>query len=438
MRVGSKNWVLFKFIPYEYKALERYLEKMALRGWMLEDVSGYFLKFTKIEPKALKYSVDIMDKISMFVGSDSKSAVECREYCEAAGWKFVAQMEKMQIYCSDSEVENIPIQTDEEEKYNSILKASLKYGVINLMCVAILSYSQYTTSFGNIYNEFLADNYRLILLLLFSLWLIQDTVQFIHIIIWAIKGRLSLKRHEEVSYDFKLMTNIKLALNKMIVITTVVILCSMIFSGLFEEHLVKVLIVVAVSIIIGVILFKITKKIIPKDKMKKLVNILVVVIIVAINAMVFSKMTVHIGTTGTLGANNKYDENYTLRIEDFNCKSIDRYADKNKSILASYEHYYEDGNEDSYISYYLYRSKYEFIIDYILNKEFKSMDKYEEEVIEIENNISDNIKVYKSIDRNKFILVSDNIFISLYINKKDLDDEEVISIIYYKVFKSAS
>ena len=56
----------------------------------------------------------------------------------------------------------------------------------------------------------------------------------------------------------------------------------------------------------------------------------------------------------------------------------------------------------------------------------------------MESNIPDNIKVYKSINEDKFILVSDNTFISLYINRKDLDGEEVINIIYDKVFKSAS
>lgn len=437
MRIGSKKWVLFKFVPYEYKVLEKYLEKMALKGWMLEGMVGFFLKFIKIEPKALKYSVDVMDKIPMILGGDSKSAVECREYCEAAGWKFICQMEKIQIYCKENEVYNIPIQTDEEEKYKSIFKASLKYSILNILCVSMLLYSQYLTSFGNVFPEFLADNSKLLLLLLLSLWFIQDFVQFIHFIIWSITGRLRLKRNEPISYDFKAITGIKLVLNKIMFILLVAMLCIIILSGLLGKHLLEFLIVLTLSILAGIILFKVIKKITNKDETRKLINISIVILIVIINLIIYSRMTITIGINGILGDNNDYGS-YSLALKDFDMISAESYGEKKESVLVYCEHYIED-DENSYISYYLYRSRYNFIIDYVLNKEFEKINRYDnEEVIIMESNIPDNIKVYKSINEDKFILVSDNTFISLYINRKDLDGEEVINIIYDKVFKSAS
>lgn len=437
MRIGSKKWVLFKFIPYEYKALEKYLEKMALKGWMLEGMVGFFLKFIKVEPKALKYSVDVMDKIPMLLGGDSKSAVECREYCEAAGWKFICQMEKIQIYCKENEVYNIPIQTDEEEKYKSIFKASLKYSILNVLCVSMLLYSQYLTSFGNVFSEFLADNSKLLLLLLLSLWFIQDTVQFIHFIIWSIRGRLRLKRNEPISYDFKAITGMKLVLSKIMFILAVAMLCIIILSGLLGKHLLEFLIVLTLSVLAGIILFKIIKKITNKEDTRKIINISVVVLIVIINLILYSRMTITIGINGTLGDNDDYGS-YSLELKDFNMISAEPYGEKKESVLAYCEHYIED-DENSYISYYLYRSRYNFIIDYVLNKEFEKINRYDnEDVMSMESNIPDNIKVYKSISEDKFILVSDNTFISLYIKKKDLENEEVIKVIYDKVFKSAS
>lgn len=435
MRIGKIKWTLFKFIPYEYKALEKYLEKMALKGWMLEGMVGFFLKFIKIEPKALKYSVDVMDKIPMLLGGDSKSAVECREYCEAAGWQFICQMEKIQIYCKENELENIPIQTDEEEKYKSIFKASLKYSLLNVLCIAMVLYSQYLTSFGSIYSEFLASNSRLILLLLLSLWFIQDTAQFIHFIIWSIRGRCRLKNHEEVSYDFKIITNIKLVLNKIMFILSLAILCIMILSGLLGKHLVEFLTVITVSIVVGIILFNIIKKIVDKYETRKIINISVVMLIVTINLIIYSKMSVTMGIEGIIGDNN--NANYSLTIEDFDYNSIDRDGNKEVSILTSYEHYYEDGEENSFISYYLYRSRYNFIIDYILNRELEKVNKYDGQVTLIKNNLPENIKVYKSND-NRFILVSDNILISIYIEVNNLNQDENLKIIYDKVFKSAS
>ncbi|MGL4773539.1 MAG: DUF2812 domain-containing protein, partial [Clostridium sp.] len=44
---------LFRFMPYEYKALEEYLEEQALKGWKLKSISGAFLTFEKIVPESI-------------------------------------------------------------------------------------------------------------------------------------------------------------------------------------------------------------------------------------------------------------------------------------------------------------------------------------------------------------------------------------------------
>ncbi|MBC5630468.1 hypothetical protein H8S20_16535 [Clostridium sp. NSJ-6] len=40
MVIGNTKKVLFKIIPYEYRRLELYLEKMALKGWKFEYIEG--------------------------------------------------------------------------------------------------------------------------------------------------------------------------------------------------------------------------------------------------------------------------------------------------------------------------------------------------------------------------------------------------------------
>ncbi len=142
MRLGKTKWVLFKCLPYEYRTLEKYLEKMALEGWKLENMRGYFLKFKKIEDIRLKYSVDVMDKVSFFDGKDCSTALEFREYCKEAGWDFICESDKIQIYCSESKEDNIPIHTDENEKYDSVFKASLKYVLLNIFIISLVLFTQ--------------------------------------------------------------------------------------------------------------------------------------------------------------------------------------------------------------------------------------------------------------------------------------------------------
>ena len=69
MRFKNKRITYFNFLPYECAAAEEYLQTMAEKGWMLSSINGAYLSFKKIEPKKIKYSVDVLHKVSVF---DSK------------------------------------------------------------------------------------------------------------------------------------------------------------------------------------------------------------------------------------------------------------------------------------------------------------------------------------------------------------------------------
>ena len=84
----------FVFLPYECVAAEEYLELMAEAGWLLQAVKGPFLKFERLYPQKIKYSVDILHKVSMFDRKDSDVALEYRDYCQTAGWTYLCQKGK--------------------------------------------------------------------------------------------------------------------------------------------------------------------------------------------------------------------------------------------------------------------------------------------------------------------------------------------------------
>lgn len=65
------------YTPYECTAIEEYLENMAEAGWLLTKIKGPFFKFKKIKPHKIKYSVDVIGKISSF---DSKRYAELLDY----------------------------------------------------------------------------------------------------------------------------------------------------------------------------------------------------------------------------------------------------------------------------------------------------------------------------------------------------------------------
>lgn len=193
MVLVNKKWVIFSFLPYEYKSLEEYLEKMALKGWVLENMMGLFLKFKRSEPKNLKYSVDIMDSVSFFDGKDSESLLEYREYCKEAGWEFICGREKIQVYCSEIDQERIDIHTDEVEKFNTICKASLKYVSLNFITLVFLLYSQYIITIGSSDGHFLASPLSLGSLLFVSTFSIHEIIGLITFLIFNIRGKLLIR-----------------------------------------------------------------------------------------------------------------------------------------------------------------------------------------------------------------------------------------------------
>jgi len=61
----NKKTVVFLYEAYECSALEEYFEAMAESGWLIKSISRPFLKFEKIEPRKLKFSVDILKNSSV-------------------------------------------------------------------------------------------------------------------------------------------------------------------------------------------------------------------------------------------------------------------------------------------------------------------------------------------------------------------------------------
>jgi len=80
MRIKDTKRTFFIFSPYECAAVEEYLELMSERGWLLQSIKGNFFKFKKTEQKNIKYSVDVLHKVSIFDHKDSDVALEYREY----------------------------------------------------------------------------------------------------------------------------------------------------------------------------------------------------------------------------------------------------------------------------------------------------------------------------------------------------------------------
>ena len=53
MVIGNSKYTFFDFLPYEYKALEKYLDKMALKVLKLKSMQGKWFRLITMKPKKI-------------------------------------------------------------------------------------------------------------------------------------------------------------------------------------------------------------------------------------------------------------------------------------------------------------------------------------------------------------------------------------------------
>ena len=86
---------LFLFSFHDHTGIARHLEKMALKGWLL-DRTGFFWTYHSCEPQSIRYAV------TYFPDTEEASGKEAlfRDLCQEAGWAFVTKHKEMQIFRS--------------------------------------------------------------------------------------------------------------------------------------------------------------------------------------------------------------------------------------------------------------------------------------------------------------------------------------------------
>lgn len=429
MVLRNKKWVVFNFLPYEYKSLEEYLEKMAVKGWVLENIKGYYLKFTKCVAKRIRYSVDIMDSISFFDGKDTDKALEYREYCKEAGWNFVCESDKIQIYSSELEHIKIDIHTDETEKFNTISKASLKYVSLNLITILILLYSQYIGTVGNYNGHFLASSLSLSSLIFVSLLSIHEIIGLVTFLGFFIKGKISLKKEEKINYNFKGLVLFKRLIYKLAIIVTII---TLIYLSIESDIFVLKLMIVMISLIF---IFNYIINFIKNKNYKNKIIVITATYLMLTILMIFAITNILFINIGSINGNEKSIDEVALNLEDFNDinKEDSEYFSVDKSPIAKYIFYSNEGNK-IYLSYDLFESKYKWPVKYNFNKEINFSKEFGVSYIEKETNLPKDIKVYVNEERFKYIIVSENKMIEIY-EADSVSEDELINIVYEKVFK---
>jgi len=143
------------FLSLDYKAMEEYLVEMAKSGWMLEKIRVGFAKFRAIEPKDIKFCVDVFKDGGPLSSGNTREAKVYRRKTEELGWNLITSQDYLQFFYCEEGKDVAPIQSDEEEEFKTVKRTLLKQNFVSVAFLLFLSYQIVTSSYHIRYTNLL-------------------------------------------------------------------------------------------------------------------------------------------------------------------------------------------------------------------------------------------------------------------------------------------
>ena len=121
----DRKFVVNLYQADDAAAMEKKLEQLAERGWLLERVTNWGWHLRRAEPQQVKYTVTYFPDASVFDSGVTAGQEVYGDYCRAAGWECVSAYGPIQYFRS-ARPDPAPIETDEGEKLRTIHKSMRK------------------------------------------------------------------------------------------------------------------------------------------------------------------------------------------------------------------------------------------------------------------------------------------------------------------------
>ena len=438
IRNKNKKTTYFMYQPYECTAVEEYLEHMAEKGWFLEKISGFLFTFKRIEPKKIKYTVDAFSKISVLDAEDSDEAMDYREYCRAAGWKYICHIGKLQVFYSD-DVENIvPIQTDEVEKFTAIFKSSLYDVFMNIIVAILFGFNIYLQFFNGTLENQITSNLSLFVGVMMLSVIAMNLTAVVSFFIWAIRSKFNKNNNSFIPYNNYRQLKIKNCLNKVYLAIAIIVLMLAVATTSDILSIIVVMIIISLIPICGAILIR---KVLNKKRYSKPSKL--IVFSVGILITVIATITIGVfgleATSSIKEAEIELPKKATFTLSDLGYKNESKdevYERFSKSVLAE-SLYYSSGTSDKHLSYDILKSNYPWIIELQKDRIIKNMKDYGYDIEEVSDKF--NLPKYmevESIDEGRILLLSSpNMIMKVFNEFEDMSQYDFVRIIYEECFK---
>lgn len=140
--------VSYKLNIRNYPNVEKDLEAMALKGWILHKIlmNSIFI-FKKDTAKELTYSISLFETETFFSAKRKEEIREFEELCEKIGWTYCTSSNVFHIYYKDKNSAANLIHTDIEEEFQ-LMERIRKRERTSIILLMLLVLFQGGYSFG--------------------------------------------------------------------------------------------------------------------------------------------------------------------------------------------------------------------------------------------------------------------------------------------------
>lgn len=113
------------FSLYNHTSIAAHLEKMAQKGWLLEEIRNTTWIYRRIEPRKLQFAVSYYPKASEYDPEPAPEQQDFWDFCAHTGWILACTSAQMQIFYNEQE-NPVPIDTDAQLEVETIHAAVWK------------------------------------------------------------------------------------------------------------------------------------------------------------------------------------------------------------------------------------------------------------------------------------------------------------------------
>lgn len=371
----EKKKVFFSVSIVDYKTFEKYLESMALKGWLIEKYNTFTIEFRKVKPAKYKFNVSLFYN-PPFEYSNEEKFKNYQERYEELGWTFVKNKKLFQICYALEEDNPILINTDPIEEYKMRKSIFYKTELISLISIMFLSFIVLSNLTRFDYT-FLYRNMTLWRMIT-PIFMLLMTLPYIYDLFFLMKVKRAVKEGKKfpiTSYrTAKFKSNSILLIQLIYAVFTIGMMGKSILDRGSYTYLIALL--PAVS---GILFALWYKKFVKKKKRSKKKNIVIFIVLAVITIVVSTSLTFGIIVKSIIGDTDKEVEKVDLKgykvltLSDFGIEAdkIKNNLWKESSIFVPmYYDYYEIANKKSIDTEYI-KARNERICNYIYGEILK-------------------------------------------------------------------